>query len=217
MTTHIRFSPCGRRQLIPLMSSLSFPLSSVRGAATWTLEDLTEAARIEHGTVITMTAKVAKALLRMIFHIMVSKQSNAGTKLNYVRNLRTSKLDTSPRGACGIPLQFDAGITTTDGRAKVRLLLPMIALVGAAPSLQAAAADSRNDVANAIVMVAVRGKAANGTTVERNGTGFVVGTSRNVVTAHHVVAAPSEGWAKTDFGLADFTVAKDSEISKQGF
>nr|WP_249795043.1 serine protease [Bradyrhizobium sp. Oc8] len=55
-------------------------------------------------------------------------------------------------------------------------------------------------------MVAVRGKVANGTTVERNGTGFVVGTSRNVVTANHVVATPPEGWAKTDFGLADVTV-----------
>ena len=88
----------------------------------------------------------------------------------------------------------------------MRLMLSAIALMSTALSAQPAAADTRNDVTNAIVMVAVRGKASGGNSVERNGTGFVVGTSRNVVTANHVVAAPPEGWGKTDFGLADFTV-----------
>jgi hypothetical protein len=93
-----------------------------------------------------------------------------------------------------------------DQEANVRLLLPLIVLMGSALSLPTAAADTRNDVTNAIVMVAVRGKEANRTSVERNGTGFVVGTSRNVVTANHVVAAPPGGWAKTDFGLTDIAV-----------
>src|SRR5882757_5514247 len=85
-------------------------------------------------------------------------------------------------------------------------MLSAIALMSTALSAQPAAAATRNDVTNAIVMVAVRGKASSGNSVERNGTGFIVGASRNVITANHVVAAPPEGWAKTDFGLPDFTV-----------
>ena len=88
----------------------------------------------------------------------------------------------------------------------MRLILSAIALMSTALSAQPAAPDTRNDVTNAIVMVAVRGKASSGNSVERNGTGFIVGASRNVITANHVVAAPPEGWAKTDFGLPDFTV-----------
>ena len=78
----------------------------------------------------------------------------------------------------------------------MRLILSAIALMSTALSAQPAAPDTRNDVTNAIVMVAVRGKASSGNSVE----------SRNVITANHVVAAPPEGWAKTDFGLPDFTV-----------
>jgi len=54
ITTHVRFSACGARQLIPLISVLGFPSSSVSGAATATLDDLIEAACVAHGVVITM-------------------------------------------------------------------------------------------------------------------------------------------------------------------
>jgi hypothetical protein len=89
----------------------------------------------------------------------------------------------------------------------VRLMCLVIALSASTACLQPAIADTRNDVANAIVMVAIRGTASNGASIERNGTGFVVGASRYVVTDNHVIASPPEGWAKTDFGLADFTIA----------
>jgi S1-C subfamily serine protease len=42
----------------------------------------------------------------------------------------------------------------------------------------------------------VRGHAADGTTVNRNGTGFFVGNSRYVITANHVVMPPPQGWGK---------------------
>jgi hypothetical protein len=51
---------------------LGFPLSSVSGTATWRADDLTEVARRENGTTVAMTAKAAKAFLRMIFDITVS-------------------------------------------------------------------------------------------------------------------------------------------------
>jgi hypothetical protein len=89
----------------------------------------------------------------------------------------------------------------------VRPIIVSTALICSILGCSPVIADTRNEVANAIVMVAVRGRASDGTTVERNGTGFIVGSSRYVITANHVVSAPPEGWAKTDFGLADFTIA----------
>jgi hypothetical protein len=67
--------------------------------------------------------------------------------------------------------------------------------------------NSRLDIANAVVMVAIRGKAADGSSVNRNGTGLVIGNSRYVLTANHVVASPPSGWGKTDIGLPDLTIA----------
>lgn len=69
-----------------------------------------------------------------------------------------------------------------------------------------ALANSRTEVANAVAMVAVRGKAADGSPVNRTGTGFVVGNTRYVLTAKHVIAAPPGGWGSTDFNLPDVTI-----------
>jgi hypothetical protein len=53
----------------------------------------------------------------------------------------------------------------------VRVMRLMIALSGSTVCLQPAIADTRNNVANAIVMVTIRGTASNGSSIERNGTG----------------------------------------------
>jgi hypothetical protein len=66
--------------------------------------------------------------------------------------------------------------------------------------------NSRPDIANAVVMVSVRGSAADKTDIIRNGTGFVVGNSRYVLTANHVVEPPPGGWGKTAFGFPDVTI-----------
>jgi hypothetical protein len=71
----------------------------------------------------------------------------------------------------------------------------------------AALANSPNDVSNAVVMVAVRGKDVDGEQVQRNGTGFIVATSQYVMTAFHVVAPPPKGWGKKEFDLPDVTIA----------
>src|SRR5262245_37509747 len=84
--------------------------------------------------------------------------------------------------------------------------LGLITIIVALPSLSAFGS-SRVEVSNAVVMVAVRGKAVNGESINRNGTGFVVGNSRYVVTAKHVIATPQGGWGKTELDLPDVTIA----------
>jgi S1-C subfamily serine protease len=74
------------------------------------------------------------------------------------------------------------------GHIRVVLAAVMMAL----PAFSAFAS-SRNEVTNAVVMVAVGGHAADGTSVNRNGTGFIVANSRYVITANHVVVAPGAG------------------------
>jgi hypothetical protein len=69
----------------------------------------------------------------------------------------------------------------------------------------AAYGNSRIEVGNAVVMVAVRGHDADGGSVNRNRTGFIVGNSRYVITANHVVMPPPQGWAKNEFALPDVT------------
>lgn len=83
------------------------------------------------------------------------------------------------------------------------ILASVIALNVFSPAL----ANTPADASNAVVMVAVRGKDADGTNVERYGTGFVVATSSYVVTAFHVVAPPPKGWGKKDFDFPDVTIA----------
>jgi hypothetical protein len=82
-------------------------------------------------------------------------------------------------------------------------------LVGISTAVPAYSAfgSSLIEVNNAVVMVMVRGHGADKTDVNRNGTGFVVGNSRYVLTANHIVMPPPGGWDRKDFGLPDVTIA----------